>query len=65
MNMPRTSASNVLPPKQATAAPGFHSQVDLTQIHMEYLLCHGTHETLCASSKNGVSVSPSLVVLLH
>ena len=68
MNIPENLASNVLPQQRATVTPFSQEilqelQSGLTQIPMESLLCLGpsVHESLSASFKNEVSVSPSPV----
>ena len=48
MIIPKTFASNVLPPQRATVTPNFSHEIleelqsGLTQIPMESLLCPGT-----------------------
>ena len=73
MNTPETFASSVLPPQPATVTLCFprRSSKNCSQIQPRFLwsLCFAlgpsVHESLCASFKNGVSISLSLVELLH
>ena len=73
MNIPESFASNVLPPQQATVTPSFprRSSKNCSKVWPRLLwsLCfalgHSAHESLCAPLKNGVSIFPSSVELLH
>ena len=73
MNIPKSFASNALLPQQATVTPCFprRSSKNCSQVQPRFLwrLCFAlgpsTHESLCVPFKNGVSVSPSPVELLH
>ena len=73
MNIPKTFASNVLPPQQATVTPCFpkRSSKNCSQVLPRFLwrFCFppgpSAHESLCAPFKNRVSVFPSSMELLH
>ena len=67
MNIPKSFASNMLPPQQATVSTCFprRSSKNFRQVQPRFLwsLCFAmgpsAHESLCEPFKNGVSVSPS------
>ena len=73
MNILVTFASNVLPPQQATVTLCFprRSYKNCSQVRPRFLgrlhfaLGPSTHESLCVPFKNGFSISPSPVELLH
>ena len=73
MNIPKTFASNALPPQEATFFPCFPrmSSKNCSQVLCRFLwrLCFtpgpSACESLCAPFKNGVSFYPSPVELLH
>ena len=73
LNIPESFASNVLPPQQATVTPCFPRQSSKSCSHVspKFLwrpcsaLGPSARESLYAPFKNGVSVSPSPVELLH
>ena len=73
MNIPKSFASNVLPPQQATFTPVFPGCPPRTAVrfdpdsHGDFALpWDPVHmKVLCVPFKNGVSVFPSPVELLH
>ena len=72
MNIPKSFASNMLPPQQATVIPCFprRSSKNCSQVWPRFLwrlyfaLGPSACEILCVPFKNGVSVSPFPVALL-
>ena len=67
MVIPKTFASNVLPP-QGTAITPLLSQKILQELHAgltQMALGPRAHDSLCAPFKRGFSISPSPVELLH
>ena len=73
MNIPKSFASNALPPQQTTFTPCFprRSTKNCSWVQPRFLwsLCFALGpsacESLCVPFKNGVSISPSPVELLH
>ena len=73
MNIPKSFASNALPPQQAIVTLCFprRSPKNCSRVWPRFLwspcfaLGPSARESLCAPFKNGVSISPSPVELLH
>ena len=73
LNIPKSFSSSALPPLQAAVTPCFprRSSKNCSQVSPRFLwrLCFAQGpsacESLCGPFKNGVSISPSPVELLH